>query len=301
MASEDPWSLYWQGGNLHSCIASQGEQDQAQIDRFWAEFALSLAPEAHLLDLASGNGAVPRALMTANSSLSITAVDLADIAPDTLIKSFPELSNVQFFPGTDVCDLPFEAARFDGVTSQFGLEYAPHAAALREAQRVLKVGAPMRLLLHHIDSGIVRPAQAVITEIEALACPGGLIESLREFVGGRCDLDNLELVGQRYLNGPTVKSRHISGQVITGISRVIDDLHSFPDRAAALASGMEQRLTAEAGRLSQLRRAALDTEGASGLKLAATEAGFGNVSIDEVFVGEKDPVIVGWRLSAVNL
>ena len=42
MASEDPWSLYWQGGNLHSCIASQEEQDQTQIDRFWADFAMSL-------------------------------------------------------------------------------------------------------------------------------------------------------------------------------------------------------------------------------------------------------------------
>jgi ubiquinone/menaquinone biosynthesis C-methylase UbiE len=301
MASEDPWSLYWQGGNLHSCIASQEEQDQTQIDRFWADFAMSLPQQARLLDLASSNGAVPKALLAANSSLFVTAVDLADIAPDTLIKNFPELSQVQFIPGTDICDLPFEDARFDGITSQFGLEYAPHTPALREAGRVLKAGAPIRLLLHHVSSGIVRPAESIIAEIEALARPGGLIESLNQFVSGHSDLDNLEFAGQRYLNGPNGKSRHISGQVMAGISRVIDDRQSFPERAFALASGIEQRLTAESNRLSQLRSAALTAQGASELKLAALGAGLGHVSIDEMFVGEKDPVLVGWRLCAVRM
>jgi len=301
MTSENPWTLYWQSGNLYSCIASQDAKDQAYIDEFWAEFANGMAQGAQLLDLASGNGAVPVALLAANTSLSISAVDLADIAPERLAEKFDTLGEVQFFPETDICDLPFDDARFDGVTSQFGLEYAPQSAALREAARVLKPGAPMRLLLHHNESGIVRPAETVIAEIEALTRPDGLIEHLKRFVREQGELRDLEAAGRDYLDNPAGKSKHISGQIMAGISRVIDDRKSFPERALALASGMEQRLVAESVRLSQLRSAALDEASASLLQMAAIEAGFGSVSIDEQFVGDQDPALVGWALHALRL
>ncbi len=301
MASKDPWSIYWQGGNLHSCIAAQATQDQAQIDGLWGDLARSMPEGAELLDLASGNGAVPRALLEANPGLSITAVDLADIAPDSLTGKFSELAKVQFLPGTDICDLPFEDARFDGVTSQFGLEYAPQAAALREAARVLKTGAPMRLLVHHSNSQIVGPAAALITELEALTSPGGLLETLMLFVNGHCELGRLEAAGQTYLDNPIGKSRHVSGQVMTGINRVIGDRQLFPERSFALASGMEQRLVAESVRLMQLRCAALDEEGACSLKAAVVDAGFGEVSIDEMSVGRDDPMLVGWSLSGLRI
>lgn len=298
MSSSDPWSLYWQGGQLHSCITTQDPGDQGPIEALWADLAKSLPPAARVLDLASGNGAVPRALLAANPGLAITAADLADIAPEKLQASFEVLARVTFLPRTDICKLPFTDAQFDAATSQFGLEYAPREPALREAARVMKPGAPLRLLLHHRDSGVVRPAAAVIAEIGRLFQPGGLLEALRQFIAGDCDLPGLETAGQAYLNNPQEKTRHISGQILTGIGQVIRDFQRDPARAGALARSMQERLHAERLRLAQLQSAALDPAGMESFCATAKAAGFAVELVEALRTGEDREALVGWELRA---
>ncbi len=156
-SSSNPWSLYWQGGNADSCIANTGAEDRALVSAGWRMLAEALPAGAKVLDLATGNGAVPRDLLTANDALVITGVDLAEIAPDSLLASQPALARVTFQGGIDICRLPFAEESFDAFTSQFVLEYAPLDAALSEAARVLCQGGRLQLLMHHAGSAIVAP------------------------------------------------------------------------------------------------------------------------------------------------
>lgn len=298
MNPDDPWTLYWQGGPLHSCIASQDQRDQVTIDALWTALAERLPPAAQVLDLACGNGAVPRSLLAARRDLAITAVDLAEIAPDRLLAAFEQLAHVRFIPRTDICRLPFPDEQFDAATSQFGLEYAPRSAALREAARVLRPGAMLRLLMHHSDSGVVRPAAAVIAEIEQLFQPAGLLEALQAFIAGRCSLEQLEAAGQAYLVGPQARTRHVSGQVLTGIDQIIRDIRGKPARARALAESMQARLQAERLRLTQLQTAALGEAEMADFRALAEYAGFRIDRVAPLRAGDEDAALVGWEFSA---
>ena len=120
----NPWSLYWSEDKLYSCVAQSSEQDQAVLNTCWKEFAQSLKPDSHLLDLATGNGAVVDALLSANQSLQIDALDKASINPEQILTKHSDLKNVHFHSDTDVFETHFDSEKFDAITSQFGIEYA---------------------------------------------------------------------------------------------------------------------------------------------------------------------------------
>ena len=92
------WSLYWAENRLHSCVASGGEADQKVLNALWVALAESLPEQADVLDLATGNGAVPAAMLSVNSGLNIEAVDLADIDPTMFVKDRPEFENMKSEP-----------------------------------------------------------------------------------------------------------------------------------------------------------------------------------------------------------
>ena len=63
---------------------------------------------------------------------------------------------IELTGNTDLSKLPFPDALFDGVTSQFGIEYADLAAATREAIRVLVPGGRGHFVLHHAGGAITQ-------------------------------------------------------------------------------------------------------------------------------------------------
>jgi SAM-dependent methyltransferase len=294
----NPWSLYWQGGNSDSCIANTSANDRALVSAGWQSLAADLPEGATVLDLATGNGAVPRDLLLSNPALRITGVDLADIAPDSLLASEPVLARVTLRGGVDICQLPFDDGSFDAVTSQFGIEYAPLDAALAEAARVLRPGGRLQLLLHHAGSEVVAPAAALVEEMDRLFSEDGLLAVLNEFLDGNSDLDALERAGQAYLSAPVLRTRHISGQVMTGINQVIIDSGPQPERARLLAETMQSRLDAERSRLRQLQSAALDESAAAALEQQLSGMGFDAISRSLLQAPGDPPALVGWQLSA---
>ena len=134
---QDPWSLYWQSDCLERCVATQSTQDVLVIARFWEKLALQLHAAAQVLDVATGNGAVPATLLKANSKLGITAVDKAKIDPLRFLSAPGALIGVNFQADVDICTLPFEGAVLDAVTSQFGIEYAGREAFTEAARSLL--------------------------------------------------------------------------------------------------------------------------------------------------------------------
>lgn len=298
----DPWTLYWQNDNLQSCIASQFPEDIEAIKAYWQGLLLGLERNADVLDLASGNGAVPSMLLSINKQLKITAVDLADIAPEKYLNQAPELKSVHFIPNTDICNLPFPENSFDAVTSQFGLEYAPLEQACRAAAKVLRPGGKLQLLVHHTDSDIVSPATLTRTEIDHLLGPGGVIEAACAFASGNIDLARLEKVGQIYLQADAVRTESISGQIFAGVNQVITLLRTQADQAKRLAYAMKLRLAAESTRLKQLQEAALNESEVQQLKTWLSDAGLSiDVTRALIIQGANRPeALVGWQLKGTK-
>lgn len=174
-ARQAAWSAYWAAGQLHSCVGTFDEGYGGAIGTFWQEVARSAAP-GRTLDLATGNGAIPRlllALAAGDARLRIEAVDLAGIAPAWHDPA--TTPTLRFHAGVAMEALPFPDAGFDLVTSQFGFEYARRDAALAEVLRVLAPGGRIAFVMHHADSVLVRVAREEAAHEARLLAGDGLL------------------------------------------------------------------------------------------------------------------------------
>ena len=253
----DPWTVYWHADNTDSCIASASPGDAKYIQAFWASFATELAAEAEVLDLATGNGAVPIALLKAAPNLRVTGVDKASIDPLRFLSSPGILSKATFMGGIDICALPFDDASFDAVTSQFGIEYADIERSLEQAVKVLRRGARTMFLIHHAASAVVLPAQPRLREMASLLQPGGVVEHLERFVATGKDFPDLDAAGKQHLAANIERTRRVTGQIFEGVKQVIQ-LAQGGNKGAAnqLLMTMSTRLRADNARLTQLLAAA---------------------------------------------
>lgn len=183
----DSWSQYWAGGALHSCANSfDGNYDDA-IGAFWRDTCAKLQGGERVLDVATGNGALPKLLVDvladAGRLPEIDAIDLADIDPPWPRQLAPAVAaRLRFHAGVEVEALPFADASFDLIVSQYGLEYSDLARSVAELRRVMKAGAAAALVLHHVDSLPVRLGRAEVPEIDWLEQPGGVLGKARRLL-----------------------------------------------------------------------------------------------------------------------
>lgn len=304
--SLDPWTVYWQGDHLQSCIASASPEDSDAIAVYWQELAAALNSGSTILDLACGNGAIPQILLASNSRLEICAVDKASIAPQRFLSNFDKLSKVKFLPETDICELPFDPESFDAVTSQFGLEYAPLTRACQSAARVLKKQGLMRLLMHHEDSEILRPVKANLIEISQLLRPDGVVAGIEAILFKKIDLQQLEAIGQQYLDSDAPKTPQISGQVFAGVNKIIDEMASDETKAKLFMTTMKSRLLADQSRLQQLTAAALTVDSYNEIQQALQESGISLEFFKPLSIITKDAngnpgeALIGWQLAGIK-
>lgn len=246
------WSLYWSQDTLYSCVAQASNEDQKVLDERWHRFAKKLGSEGRLLDLATGNGAVPKALLAVNPTLEIDAVDKASIDPTKFLKQHSELASVNFLANTDVLNLPLELSSYDAITSQFGIEYAGFEKASISTMRHLKVGGTFQFVVHHAQSGIVQSSKTKIIELEQLVESSGILETLIKVLGGKAELSQLESVGQDYLQRDLIRTKQISGQVFAGIEQIIHAASDQAEESLKLGVAMDLRVRSELARLRQL-------------------------------------------------
>jgi len=295
----DPWTVYWQGDHLESCISSKSPEDSKEIAIFWQQLASRLTDASTVLDLACGNGAIAKQLLSINSTLKICAVDKAQIAPHKYLSQAGELASVRFMPETDICDLPFKSNSFDVVISQFGLEYAPLTEACQSAARVLKSHGKIQLLMHHEDSEILRPTTATLSEIARLLEDQGVIVGIENYLEKKIDLSQLESIGQQYLEANAPSTKQISGQIFAGINQIIDEMKTNPGQARVLLENMNKKLLADQARLQQLWGAALGKEQVFEFEQSLMKSGidikfFKPFTIDDEEAGK---ILIGWQLS----
>lgn len=174
------WTRYWANGVAHSCGGSYGNRYEGAIARFWRDAFATLAPGARVLDVATGNGAVPQLLLDSKGAAGVRcdAVDLASPQPQWIADLPPERQGqVRFHSQVAAESLPFADAAFDLVTSQYGLEYTELDRTVPEILRVLRPGGRVCLLTHHADARPVRLARAELAHLDWMYQPSGLLET----------------------------------------------------------------------------------------------------------------------------
>lgn len=172
------WSRYWAGGALHSCGGSFDGNYAGEIREFWREAFAPLGAGTRLLDIATGNGPIPKLMLELRPGVDVQcdAVDLASVAP-AWPQTLPEAERLRlrFHQGVQAESLPFADAAFDLVVSQYGLEYSDLPRSVPELLRVLSPAGRVRLLVHHADALPVKLAFEELRHLDWLQSPDGLL------------------------------------------------------------------------------------------------------------------------------
>lgn len=294
------WSTYWESANLHSCLASGGGDDQRLLELQWQAFAVQLPCGAKVLDLATGNGAVPHSLLTYNDELNVSAVDYSDIQPHKLFTQTPVLKRVSFYPNTDITRLPnskIPAQSFDALTSQFGIEYAGLQRVLERCLGLVREGGRVKFIVHHAHSELLASSRRKLSELTHLLSTEGLVRKVVMWSNGKLNYEELERAGKNNVDHCPHRSRAISGQVFDGINQIINLAESDPARGILLAESMQKRMNAEKQRLHQLDAAAITEDEIIALELLFTEAGFGKIKTNTIEL-EPQGYLLAWNFEA---
>ncbi len=179
------WSRYWKQDVLHSLPGSFTGNYEGAIARFWQRNFEALGPQHHVLDIATGNGAIPQllCLACADAMPRVDAIDLADVAPDWLASQPPACRDaLHFHSGVSAEALPFPDGAFNLVTSQYGIEYCDDARTVPELARVLAPGGRVALLMHHRGSRLAEVAREEQRLAGWLLQPSGFLDHLEAIV-----------------------------------------------------------------------------------------------------------------------
>jgi ubiquinone/menaquinone biosynthesis C-methylase UbiE len=158
------WSRFWASGALHSCAGSFEGNYGGQVREFWTRAVRGFPPGGQVLDLCTGNGALPKLfleLLAGDRASRIDAVDLATIRPDWLGTLDPSArARLQFHSATPIERVPLPDASVDLAVSQFGFEYTQLQESLPELRRLLRGNGRAALIVHATDSLTARISRA---------------------------------------------------------------------------------------------------------------------------------------------
>lgn len=169
MAGAPEWDRFWRYDRLSSFETGPGAANYTgEAAQGWRRFFARVPEGGSVLDIATGNGAIPVLAVEAKRKLKVTGSDLADIAPDRFVTTSDALRQVTFRGRTNAELLPFDNSTFDAVTSQFGIEYSDMTKSLPEAMRVLKSGGRLRLAMHAKEGAVVRDTARSLADADFL-------------------------------------------------------------------------------------------------------------------------------------
>lgn len=172
------WTRHWASGAPHSCAGTYAERYAGAIAGFWKTVFGSLTGGQRVLDIATGNGALPRLLLDLQPAAPITvdAIDLATIEPPWLASLSPAARRrMRFHGGQPAESLPFPDRAFDLIISQYGIEYSDLDRSVVEMLRVLTPDGRIALLVHVNDSRPVTLAAVEIAHLDWLMSDAGLL------------------------------------------------------------------------------------------------------------------------------
>ena len=264
------WADFWATGGGASCLPNADDSIERAQRGAWHAFARGLPKGARVLDLGTGDGAVLRMLAEMRRDLALTGVDSAPTLPRAS-------SGIKLRPNVPVEKLPFSAASFDAVTSQFGYEYGDTARAAGELARVLKPSGRLLLIVHRSEGPIVAHNLPRRDALAWALAPGGWFDKAKALVAARTAAPLPTPPGFR--TAAAEAERLFPGQSAGGefMQALLQTLELGRTRSASEAVGvlreLERRARNEIARIEALGRAARDQGGIAELGEELRDAG----------------------------
>jgi len=305
------WDDYWRTGWVVSCPTGPMSGYTGEVRAVWERFFSGLDGGAKLLDLGTGNGALPLvALDVAKSrgvNFEIHGVDLAEIDPRRDVPDGGRLfEGVQFHPGVAAESLPFPDGFFQAACGQYALEYTDVGRSLAELRRVLADRARVQFVLHHADSIVARNARESLQHIEAIEQRANAFVLFRDYVAAERSGD-AGVAAARFerLSGAMREVHAIlagarSSQTLAGILQALARLFELrrrmtPEQFDRALEDTHRAFKAAERRLQDLLGAVLDAQGIERLVETARSRGFGDATAAPLL--QDEAILVGWLLT----
>ncbi len=166
--SSEHWSNYWDKGTVTTFYKKFNNNYDKEIKSHWEKAFSQLPNPAHVVDLATGNGALLSLLNqyagVNNMPFSAIGIDFAELNPKVTEKVINE--NVSMVENTLIEDTQLDGSCIDLAISQFGFEYADIPAAVTELDRILKPKASINFIMHAHNSQIINDGHNSLKQIE---------------------------------------------------------------------------------------------------------------------------------------
>jgi ubiquinone/menaquinone biosynthesis C-methylase UbiE len=308
------WEQYYRTGALVTGPAGRdGAYDQELRDH-WIERFRPLHDGAAILDIGTGNGAVPYIARQLANELGrawrIVGVDRAQIDPPAHVPDgATRLADIEFMAGVAAEALPFGEASFDIVTGQYALEYTELARTLGEVARVCRPGGQAVFVLHHAGSVLLHNARLSLAQAQFVLMDTKIYRKLRRVVAmeneaepavRKATNDLRAAIGELKL--AVEKARGLSTALV--LEAALDAVPKLlavrtemsPAEADREVGKVEGELRGMVHRLQDLLDHALDEAALRDVVEAMQGVGFESVEYRPQFHGGHH--VVGWQLSA---
>ena len=311
------WSKFWEQGFITTFGRSKPDNYDGVVRDFWREKFLELPTGARVLDIATGNGAI--ATIAAQVGLAhdkdffVAATDLARISTDIVGNddTIQLRERIEFHSDTPCEDQPFDDDYFDFVSSQFGFEYSNIEKTLQEVRRILKAGGPFIAISHHVDSQLIKAANAELEVYRHALDELNVFGTVREYFDALGDIGSSRDELKKAMELAVPLSLRINDCVNAFREEHPDDECAKEIVAAVgyLARGAAQTAKAERlgavdaaqvsyrmaqARLEDMVDAAMDQEDIDSLTVNAGSAGFSSANCLNLFV--EDGSLAGWQI-----
>jgi SAM-dependent methyltransferase len=305
------WDDYWRTGWVVSCPTGPMSGYTGEVRVVWERFFSRLEAGARLLDLGTGNGALPLvALDVARSrgvDLEIHGVDLAEIDPRRDVPDGGRLfQGVQFHPGVAAESMPFPDGCFQAACGQYALEYTDVEGSLAELRRVLAGHARVQFVLHHADSIVARNARESLQHIEIIEQRADAFGLFRDYVAAERAGDAAAAAAQFERLSGAMREVHAihagarSPQTLAGILQALARLFELrtrmtPEQFDRALVDTHRAFKAAERRLQDLLGAVLDDQAVERLLETARRQGF--VDFAAAPLRQDEATLVGWLLT----
>lgn len=301
------WREYWHADRPASCVPADPATAQ-KIGAAWVEWFRALPDGTRILDVATGNGIVLAlasvAAQEASRRFVLTGIDLAPIDPLAhLVRPTPGLRAARFVGGVAAEEMPFEAASFDVVVSQYGLEYAVLDPALREVHRVLAPGGRLRWLAHDADSDVVVQNAVQAEEVDFLLAAGSVIDAARAYAATLARRDDAAAATATLASALAAAEQYRRARgAAQVVSQVCGQLQAVVARPAAyrppdlvrMVDDGERQLRAHRARIADLNAAVLTPARLREVELALAPPAWSGFRTGRLAVGSTSGGVGRW-------
>jgi ubiquinone/menaquinone biosynthesis C-methylase UbiE len=306
------WEDYHRTGRLVTCCMGTMQGHTGEVLATWREFFAKLPDGAKVVDIGTGNGAIPVIARDVARDRGVTfeihGVDYAKIDPPADVPDGAKLfEGIRFHPGVRAEKLPFETGSIDAITGQFALEYTDIAGSLREIARVSRGDGRGLFLLHHVDSVAAANARESLKHGELVMRDTKVFQALRRYleaerltpVRAPALHRRLTEIGRRLqAEAARSSSPQILEATLQGLARLFD-ARGRVDTSGLLKAvdALERSVRFAIQRLDELAGASLTAEGIDSVAKDAQRLGFEAQVAPQYHDTDK---LVAWKLELIR-